>query len=135
MARSVSDAAIVLSTIAGPDPNDNYTLAQPDPIPDFSLALKKDALAGIRIGVPRTVYLDDEITGNDPSVNEAFEKAIATIRSLGATVIDPADMPSAKEIAMSYNDFLLTDNETFVLRVEFKASVFIVQVSKLVELS
>ena len=122
MARSVADAAIVLSTIAGPDPNDNYTLTQPLPIPDFSLALDSNALAGVRIGVPRAVFLNDTITGNDPSVNIAFERAIDTIRSLGATVIDPADMPSAEEIANGYNG-LLSSNETFVIDVDFKVSV------------
>ncbi|KAK7062779.1 hypothetical protein VNI00_000268 [Paramarasmius palmivorus] len=44
--RSVSDAAIVLSVIAGKDPNDNFTLAQPDTVPDFTLALDANALQG-----------------------------------------------------------------------------------------
>ena len=120
MTRSVADAAVVLSAIAGPDANDNYTSSQPLPVPDFSLALDANALAGVRIGVPRTVFLDDDVTGNDPYVNIAFEHAIDTIRSLGATVVDAADMPSAEEIAQSYNDILLSDNETFVLDVDFK---------------
>lgn len=113
MTRSVTDAAIVLSIIAGPDPNDNFTLAQPTPVPNFTLALNKNALAGARIGVPRAVFLNDSISGNDPSVNIVFEQAIETIRSLGATVIDPADLPSAEEIVES-------NNETFVLNVDFK---------------
>ncbi|EKM56725.1 uncharacterized protein PHACADRAFT_254013 [Phanerochaete carnosa HHB-10118-sp] len=113
MARSVSDAAIVLSIIAGPDPNDNFTLAQPSPVPDFTKALDKNSLKGKRIGVPRRVFLNDTITGNDPFVNQEFEKALDTIRNLGATVIDPADLPSADEIAVS-------NNETIVLDVDFK---------------
>ncbi|KAI0077607.1 amidase signature enzyme [Panus rudis PR-1116 ss-1] len=113
MVRSVTDAAIVLSVIAGPDPNDNFTLAQPTPVPDFTKALNANALKGKRIGVPRKVFLNDSITGNDPFVNVEFEKALDTIRSLGATVVDPADLPSAEEIAVS-------DNETIVLDVDFK---------------
>ncbi|EJD01995.1 amidase signature enzyme [Fomitiporia mediterranea MF3/22] len=116
MTRSVSDAAIVLSVIAGPDPNDNFTLAQPSPVPDFTRALNKDALSGARIGVPRRVFLNDSITGNDPFVNQVFEQAIETIKGLGATVVDPADLPSADEIAVS-------NNETIVLDIDFKVQL------------
>lgn len=111
----MSDAAIVLSIIAGPDPNDNFTLAQPLPVPDFTKALNKSALAGKRIGVPRAVFLNDSLSGNDPFVNVAFEGALNAIRALGATVVDPADLPSAEEIAVS-------NNETLVLDVDFKVS-------------
>ena len=113
MTRSIADAAVVLSIIAGPDPNDNFTLAQPTPVPDFTKALNKNALKGKRIGVPRRVFLNDTITGNDPFVNQVFEQALDTIRALGATVVDPADLPSADEIAVS-------NNETIVLDVDFK---------------
>lgn len=113
MTRSVADSAIVLSIIAGKDPNDNFTLAQPSPVPDYTKALNKNALRGARIGVPRRVFLNDSITGNDPFVNQVFEQAIKTIRSLGATIVDPADLPSADEIAKS-------DNETIILNTDFK---------------
>lgn len=115
--RSLTDGAIVLSIIAGKDPNDNFTLAQPSPVPDFTKALNKNALRGKRIGVPRRVFLDDSITGNDPFVNIVFEQALETIKSLGATIVDPADLPSADEIAVS-------NNETFVLDVDFKVEFF-----------
>ncbi|TDL20725.1 amidase signature enzyme [Rickenella mellea] len=113
MTRSLADAAAVLSVIAGKDPNDNFTLAQPAKVPDFTKALNKNALKGARIGVPRRVFLNDSITGNDPFVNVVFEQALKTLKSLGATIIDPADLPSADEIALS-------NNETFVLEVDFK---------------
>jgi amidase len=71
---------------------------------------------GKRIGVPRRAFLNDSISGNDPSVNIIFEQALNVIRSLGATVIDPADLPSADEIAAS-------NNETIVLNVDFKARI------------
>jgi amidase len=109
----MTDAAIVLSIIAGKDPNDNFTLAQPDRVPDYTQALTKDALRGKRIGVPRHVFLNNSISGDDPSVNVQFEKALDVIRSLGATVVDPADIPSADEIIRS-------NNETIVLDVDFK---------------
>jgi len=113
LTRSVTDAAIVLSIIAGIDPNDNFTLAQPSPVPDYTQALDKNALVGKRIGVPRSVFLNETDTGLDPSVLAAFEEALDTIRGLGATVVDPADLPSAQEI-------LVSNNETVVLDVDFK---------------
>ncbi|CCL98730.1 uncharacterized protein FIBRA_00735 [Fibroporia radiculosa] len=114
LTRSIADAAIVLSVIAGPDVNDNFTLAQPLPVPEYALALNKTALSGKRIGVPRSVFLNDTITGNDPYVNFIFEEALSIIRSLGATVVDPADLPSAEAIVSS-------NNETIVLDVQLDA--------------
>ncbi|KAF9447278.1 amidase signature enzyme [Macrolepiota fuliginosa MF-IS2] len=114
--RSMTDAAIVLSVIAGKDPNDNFTLVQPTKVPDYTKALNKNALKGKRIGVPRHVFLNTSISGDDPSVNVQFEKALDVIRSLGATVVDPADMPSAEEIIRS-------NNETIVLDTDFKVQL------------
>ncbi|KAJ3574759.1 hypothetical protein NP233_g1546 [Leucocoprinus birnbaumii] len=116
MTRSIADAAIVLSVIAGKDPNDNRTLAQPDPVPDYPKALNKDSLRGKRIGVPRLVLMNDSYTGNDPSVNRQFEKAVEVLRSLGAITIDPANIPSAEEI-------LASNNEEIVLSVDFKVEL------------
>ncbi|KAJ7356621.1 amidase signature enzyme [Mycena albidolilacea] len=113
LARSLTDAAIVLSIIAGKDSNDNFTSAQPSVVPDFTKSLNAKALAGKRIGVPRKVFLDNSVTGNDPSVNAAFTQALATLRALGATIVDPADLPSAEDYVTSYN-------ETIVEAVDFK---------------
>ncbi|TFK31318.1 amidase signature enzyme [Crucibulum laeve] len=112
MARTVADAAAVLNVIAGKDLDDNFTLAQPSVVPDFTKALDERSLKGKRIGVPRHIYLDDDITGGDPSIKSAFEDALRTIRALGATVIDPADVPSASD--------LLNTNEIFVVETDMK---------------
>ncbi|GJJ14619.1 hypothetical protein Clacol_008885 [Clathrus columnatus] len=114
--RSVTDAAIVLGAMAGRDPTDNFTLAQPPIVPDYTKALDKNSLKGKRIGVPRRVFLNDSLSGNDPSVNVIFEEALGVMRSLGATIVDPADLPSAEEIAVS-------NNETIVLDVDFKVQL------------
>ncbi|KAG2339111.1 amidase signature enzyme [Suillus weaverae] len=116
LTRSVTDAAIVLSIIAGPDPNDNFTMAQPMPVPDYTMALSNTSLVGKRIGVPRAVFLNDSMTGNDPYVNQVFEQALETLKILGATIVDPADLPSAYEIYES-------NNETVVLDVDFKVQL------------
>ena len=49
--------------------------------------------------------------------NVVFEQALVTIKALGVTVVDPADLPSADEIVVS-------NNETIVLDVDFKVSCF-----------
>lgn len=113
MARSVADAAAVLNVIAGRDARDNYTAAQPAAAPDYTTALKKDALHGKRIGVPRKVFLNQTATGLSDAELEAFASALETLRRLGATVVDNADLPSAEEMVAS-------DAETTVLRVELK---------------
>ncbi|KAJ7130419.1 amidase signature enzyme [Mycena epipterygia] len=115
--RSLTDGAIVLSVIAGKDTNDNFTLAQPDAVPDFTKALNKNALRGKRIGVPRRVFLNDSITGNHPSMNVAFEEALLTLAALGATIVDPADFPSVSI------DHLMAGKHRFVVRVDFKVQL------------
>jgi len=113
MVRSVTDAAIVLSIIAGRDLADNYTLAQPEQVPDYTQALDKHALRGKRIGVPRILFADNNATHNHPSINDAFDASLDVLRALGATIVDPADVPSALELSLS-------QNETITLRVDFK---------------
>ncbi|KAI8988997.1 amidase signature enzyme [Trametes punicea] len=111
MARSVADAATILSIIAGRDPRDNFTLAQPPIVPDYTKALDADALRGARLGVPRTfvAQLDDVRVA-------AFNASLETLRAKGATIIDPADFPDSQEL-------LASNNETIVLSTDFKVDV------------
>ncbi|QRW09892.1 amidase [Ceratobasidium sp. AG-Ba] len=116
MTRSVEDGAVILSIIAGRDSKDNYTSTAPSKIPDYTKYLDVGAIKGKRFGVPRAVFTNDSFTGNDPYINVAFNKSLDTIRALGGVIVDPADLPSAYEIAAS-------GNETFVLDVDFKIEV------------
>ncbi|TFK55207.1 amidase signature enzyme [Heliocybe sulcata] len=116
LTRSVSDAAAVLSVISGPDPNDNYTLAQPSVVPSYLEALNASALQGARLGVPRTVFLDPSYYKIDDTVLDAYAAALETLKSLGATIVDPADLPSAQEIVAS-------KDELIVARTDFKAGL------------
>lgn len=96
MARSVSDAAYVLSIIAGKDENDNYTLSQPwDTPPDYSKALDFGGLRGARIGIPRNA-----LSGNQyyKPVSDAFEDAVTVLRRAGATIIENANFSAYEEI-------------------------------------
>lgn len=92
MARSVADAAVILSIIAGRDPRDNYTSAAPAQIPDYTRALDTEALRGARIGVPRR-YIAAQLDGVQVA---AFNASLATLREQGATIVDPADFPLGK---------------------------------------
>ncbi|EJD52035.1 amidase signature enzyme [Auricularia subglabra TFB-10046 SS5] len=96
--RSVADAAIVLSVIAGRDAADNYTLAQPEEVPDFTAFLDKDALRGARLGVPRYVFTNETVTGNPTSAIRIFNETLAKLERLGAIIVDPADIPTTLDI-------------------------------------
>lgn len=58
MACTVKDAAYILSVIAGKDPDDNYTSAQPfDVRPDFVKAFRYSGLNNARIDIPGRAML------------------------------------------------------------------------------
>ncbi|KAF9269516.1 amidase signature enzyme [Marasmius fiardii PR-910] len=108
MTRTVEDAAIVLSIIAGEDENDDRSLAQPRPVPDYTNALNRNALQGKRIGVPRMNIMGGHFM-QDPYSRISFNEALRTVESLGATIVDPADFPSAKEMGCWENTVLNVD--------------------------
>jgi aspartyl-tRNA(Asn)/glutamyl-tRNA(Gln) amidotransferase subunit A len=84
--RTVADAALALSVLAGPDPRDST--AAVEPVPAFLDSLNGN-VKGIRIGVPRAV-----VSGVDEAVRAAFDAALETLRGLGATMVD-VDLPHA----------------------------------------
>ncbi|KAJ7150326.1 amidase signature enzyme [Mycena filopes] len=114
LSRTVEDAAIVLSVIAGKDSADNYTNAQPDSVPDYAAGLNKDALKGVRLGVPRAVFIDPTY-GPIPGA-DAFTAALKTMVGLGAIITDPADIPSGKDITTN-------DAATVVLHTDLKVDM------------
>ena len=88
MTRTVADAALMLQAIAGHDPSDPTTTA--DPVPDYTQALTGD-VRGVRIGVP-TRFLAD---GLAPEIDRAYRAALGVVRGLGATLVD-VDVPHAE---------------------------------------
>ena len=86
MARSVADAAAILTAVAGYDPADAATALAPAKPIDYTMYLKKDGLRGARIGVFRP-YLDDAKT--DPRIKALTERAILDLKAQGATIVDP----------------------------------------------
>jgi len=106
MARSVADAAAVLSVLAGYDPDDPATLPMREhPAPDYTRFLDAGSLKGVRVGVMR------HLTGFHDGVDAEFEKALAVLRERGAVLVDPADVPTADQIKA---------DESTVLSYEFK---------------
>jgi Asp-tRNA(Asn)/Glu-tRNA(Gln) amidotransferase A subunit family amidase len=87
VARTVADAALLLTVIAGYDPEDPATAPLKDRAPqDYRQALRADSLRGARVGVLR------EYAGFQDDTDARFEAAIATLRSLGAVIVDPVSI-------------------------------------------
>jgi amidase len=108
MCRTVTDAAVLLSAIAGTDPADPATAAPAAPA-DYRPFLDPTALRGARLGVARAQFW-----GYSPEADRVCETALEALRAAGAVLVDPADIPHAGEY----------DNaEWDVLLYEFKADV------------
>ncbi|MGH8402030.1 MAG: amidase, partial [Gammaproteobacteria bacterium] len=105
IARSVADAASVLTVIAGSDPRDPATAEAYKHATDYTRFLNAGALKGKRIGVVR------ELAGYDSNVDRILDHAIAVLRAKGAIVIDPVKIPHL-------NDY--GNDEMTVLLYEFK---------------
>jgi len=86
-ARTVADAALTLTALAGADPCDATTANEP--VPDFAAALT-GGVNDIRIGVPRAFVTE----GVDEQVRQAYDEALDTLRRAGATLVD-IDLPHA----------------------------------------
>jgi amidase len=107
MARTLADAAGLLSTLAGADDRDAAT-AGANVGSDYTTFLDADGLRGARIGVARN------LAGFNDRVDRLFDDALAAIRDLGAELVDPADIPHTDE---------LEDHELEVLLYEFKTDL------------
>jgi amidase len=101
--RNMTDAAAVLQVIQGVDPRDPATApAAPYVHRDYLAALNPHALSGKRIGVWRG-------GGDVASVNAVTDATIATLRALGATVIDNVDLPGLDDAFNNEFPALLTE--------------------------
>jgi amidase len=114
MARTVTDAAILLGAMEGaaPDPHDPATSAcTPPPGRDYTRFLDAGGLAGARIGIPRAFFYD-EVTapgakrptgGLSKEMSAQMAEAIEVLKRAGAIIVDPADIPSVVAIAPDDN--------------------------------
>ena len=83
MARTVTDAAIVLGTLTGTDPRDAVTKESAGKAsPDYTQFLQKEGLRGARLGIAR------QHMGFHETVDELMEAALDAMREQGAEVVD-----------------------------------------------
>ena len=80
-AKTVRDAAIILTALAGVDPCDSTCSARP--VPDYEAALT-GSVAGLRVGVPKEYFVE----GMDPEVENAVRAALKAYESLGARLVE-----------------------------------------------
>src|SRR6266511_1576083 len=110
MARTVADAATVLGPMTGVDPRDPATAdSRGHAFGDYRRFLDPDGLRGARIGVWR-----EGVFGISPEADAIADAAIGELSRLGATVVDPADIPNVADVF---------GPELTVLLFEFKADI------------
>jgi amidase len=112
MARTVTDAAIVLGAMVGADPDDPATSrCTPPPGNDYTRHLVPGALRNARIGIPRAVYYRPSarpdsgvmVGGVGTRQTALMDEAMEILRAEGATIVDPADIPSVVDSAPASN--------------------------------
>jgi|CXWL01.1.fsa_nt_gi amidase len=107
--RTVADAAAVLGALTGVDPRDPATAASAGRFfTDYTQFVDPNGLEGARIGVFR-----NGTTGYSGETDLIFEQALAALAAAGATLVDPADPPTA-------DAFAVDPAEIIVLVFEFK---------------
>ena len=108
MARSVTDAAILLGVLAGEDARDAATNRAPVRNADaFTRALDVAGLKGARIGVARAKY-----TGYSTHADAHFENALRAMKDAGAVIVDPADIATAGKFDDAEYEVLLFEFRT-----------------------
>ncbi|WP_372785348.1 Asp-tRNA(Asn)/Glu-tRNA(Gln) amidotransferase subunit GatA [Phenylobacterium sp.] len=94
MARSVEDAAILLTSMAGHDPKDSTSL--PVETPDFASFVGK-SVKGLRIGVPREYRVD----GMPAEIDALWEQGIAWLKDAGCEIVE-VSLPHTKYALPAY---------------------------------
>jgi aspartyl-tRNA(Asn)/glutamyl-tRNA(Gln) amidotransferase subunit A len=81
LTKTVCDSALIMSAIAGHDPQDSTSLNEP--VPDYVAKLGND-LRGVRLGLPKE-YMTE---GIDSQVKAAINAAVEQMNSLGAEIVE-----------------------------------------------
>jgi amidase len=109
MARTVTDAAVLLGALSGIDSRDSVTrLSQGKSKGDYTQFLDKDGLRGARLGVARKYF------GFNDRVDKLVNDLLGEMKKLGAVIVDPAEIPTSGKF---------DDSELEVLLYEFKTDL------------
>jgi amidase len=109
MCRTLRDAAILLGALTGVDPDDPATAASAGKSQtDYTQYLDSNGLKGARIGVARKYF------GFSDAVDALMEESLTMIKQHGATLVDPADIPTLGKF---------DDSELLVFMYELKADL------------
>ena len=107
MARTVSDAAILLGALTGIDVNDAVTKTSAQKsFADYTQFLDKGGLKGARLGIARKSF------GFNDGVDKLMNDLISQMKRLGAVVVDPADIPTSGKFDDSELEVLLYELKT-----------------------
>ena len=103
-ARTVADAAILLGAMTGVDTVDRATPAsRRHARRDYTEFLSATGLEGARLGVPRAVFFERLAAAEAPVI----EAALQALGGLGASLVDPADIATAREVTDFRSDVML----------------------------
>jgi amidase len=109
MCRTVRDAAILLGALTGVDPDDGATAASVGKSQtDYAQFCDPNGLKGARIGVARKYF------GFSDTVDALMEESLAVMKQQGATLVDPADIPTLGKF---------DESELLVFMYELKADL------------
>jgi amidase len=108
IARTVSDAAILLGGMTGIDPEDKATADSQGKTADYTKFLDAKGLQGVRIGVARNYF------GFHEAVDALMNQALEALKRQGAILVDPAELPNMDKVG---------DPELVVLLTELKADL------------
>jgi amidase len=109
IARTVTDAAVLLNILAGVDADDAVTVeSRGKSSADYTQFLDAQGLRGARIGVPRKYF------GFNDQVDKLINSSIEEMRKLGAVIVDPAEIETTGKF---------DDSELEVLLYELKADL------------
>jgi aspartyl-tRNA(Asn)/glutamyl-tRNA(Gln) amidotransferase subunit A len=94
IARDVTDAAIMLGSMAGYDPMDSTSVDLP--VPDYEAALARD-IKGLRVGIPREYRVDNM----PPEIDALWQRGAEWLKDSGAEIVD-ISLPHTKYALPAY---------------------------------
>jgi aspartyl-tRNA(Asn)/glutamyl-tRNA(Gln) amidotransferase subunit A len=94
IARDVTDAAIMLRSMAGYDPMDSTSVDLP--VPDYAAALASD-IKGLRVGIPREYRVDNM----PPEIDALWKRGAEWLKDSGAEIVD-ISLPHTKYALPAY---------------------------------